>query len=332
MTRCQAGPDQMPSENMLTFYQDRSQCGLIVTEATCVSDESNAYLNTPGIYTVEQAQAWRNITIKVQEQGAKIFMQLWHAGMMSHRSFRQGRLPLSPSGVKPLKAFLPRSHLPYETPHRMVASDFDKVTQYFVQAADHAIRLSQCDGIELHAANGYLFDSFLHYSTNLRTDGYGGTPENMNRFLIDVIDAIAHKIDGYSKIGVRLSPVPPPNMGSLLETPKDQEVYQYLLNQLSKLSLAYVHLSSDDDDKMRGFLSTKPSQFLRDHYRGTLIAGGNYSLEQAEDMLKNNRCDLIYFGRKILANPDLIAKMTSKISPHLASFSSAMITNPPRLS
>ena len=154
----------------------------------------------------------------------------------------------------------------------------------------------------------------------------------MSRFLLEVIEAIAEKVGGCSKIGVRLSPVPPPSMESLLETPADQNVYKYLLNKLSELSLAYVHLSSDDDDKTRGFLPTTSSQFLREHYTGTLIAGGNYSLEHAEQMLVSQQADLIYFGKKILANPDLVQKLMSETFPQLTPFTPAMIANPPRLS
>lgn len=331
MTRCQADSGQMPSQNMCDFYTDRARCGLIVTEATCVSDEANAYLNTPGIYTLEQAAAWRQIVDKVHRQGTKIFAQLWHAGMMAHSSFRQGRLPLSPSGVKPLKERVPRLQVPYEIPHVMTPSDFDLIKGYFVQAADHAIRLSQFDGVELHAANGYLFDSFLHYSTNKRTDRYGGDPEGMSHFLIEVIEDIAQKIGGSSKIGVRLSPVPPPSMESLLETPEDQQVYAYLLHKLSDLSLAYVHLSTDDDDKTRGFLPVKSSEFLRQHYQGTLIVGGNYSPEHAEQTLTSQQADLIYFGKKILANPDFVDRLTLQSSPQLTPFSPGMIASPPRL-
>ncbi|MGI4851038.1 MAG: alkene reductase [Janthinobacterium lividum] len=331
MTRCQADPEQMPSQNMCDFYTDRSSCGLIVTEATCISDESNAYFNTPGIYTSEQAKAWCQIVDKVHTQGAKIFAQLWHAGMMGHSSFRQGRLPLSPSGIKPLKELVPRLQVPYETPHIMDMADFDLIKGYFVQAADYAIRLGQFDGVEIHAANGYLFDSFLHYSTNKRTDRYGRNLEGMSRFLLEVIEAVAQKVGGFSKVGIRLSPVPPPNMESLLETSEDQNVYAYLLNKLSELSLAYVHLSSDDDDKTRGFLPVKSSEFLRKYYQGTLIVGGNYSLEHAEQTLTSQQADLIYFGKKILANPDFVDKLNEETASQLTPFSPAMIASPPRL-
>ena len=330
MTRCQADPGQMPSQNMHDFYTDRADCGLIVTEATCISNESNAYLNTPGIYTIEQATAWRQIVDKVHVQGAKIFAQLWHAGMMGHSSFRQGRLPLSPSGIKPLKELVPRLQVPYEVPHVMETSDFDLIKGYFVQAADYAIGLGQFDGIEIHAANGYLFDSFMHYSTNKRTDCYGGNPEGMSRFLLEVIEAIAQKVGGFAKVGVRLSPVPPPSMESLVESPEDQHVYAHLLNKLSELSLAYVHLSSDDDDKTRGFLPVKSSEFLRKYYQGTLIAGGNYSLDHAEQTLTSQQADLIYFGKKILANPDFVDKLNQE-ALQLTPFSPDMIASPPRL-
>lgn len=328
MTRCLSDQGQVPSKNMYHFYHKRASCGLLITEATCVTPNANAYPNTPGIYSNQQITAWHSITKTVQDQGAKFFMQLWHPGMMGHSSFSNGTQPLSPSGIKPLREFVPRLKLPYETPKIMDHDDFISVTNSFCKAAYNAVHKARFDGIELHVASGYLLDSFLHRSTNKRTDEYGGTPENMSRFLLNLINEII-PIVGPNKIAIRISPVPIPSMKSISESETDQDVFRYLLTQLELLNLAYIHVSSDNDELDRGTLPSKVSTFVRNNYKGTIIAGGNYTLQEAENALKNNEFDLAYFGRSLIANPNLVDMLKKNDFLNLKEFNSTMITDSP---
>lgn len=328
MTRCQSDNYQVPSDNMLHFYLKRSGCGLLVSEATCITPNANAYPSTPGIYSNDQIIAWRSITQLVQDQGAKFFMQLWHPGMMGHSKCSNGHTPLSPSGLKPLRKFVPRLKFPYETPKIMDDHDFITVKNSFCQAAFNAIHKANFDGIELHASSGYLLDSFLHHTTNKRTDQYGGSPENMSRFLLDLINQLISFIKP-NKIAVRISPIPIPSMQSIAESKADQEVFSYLLKQLSLLNLAYIHVSSDNDTLDRGTLPSKVTTFVRSNYNGTLIGGGNYSIHDAEAALKNNEFELTYFGRLLIANPNLVNLLNHGDLSDLKEFDTSMITNSP---
>lgn len=329
MTRCRAEDGQIPSDNMEKFYVKRSDAGLLITEATCIAKDANAYQNTPGIYNLDQAKAWARIVQKVQASNTVIFNQLWHAGMLSHSSYRNGRLPLSPSGIKPLKAKVPRLRVPYEEPMIMNEFDFQTVKQQFCDASQFAVDTAGFNGVELHAANAYLFDTFLHHATNKRTDRYGGPPENMSRFLLEVIDAIAQKIGGYTKIAIRVSPVSVPGMEGYHDHPDDHKVFEYLFDQLNQRKLAYLNISTDDDEKDQGLLGCKVSEFARHHYKGTLIAGGHYEISQAEESLEENHCDLVFFGGKFLANPNLVQLIEEGNVDNLVPFDPKMISDPP---
>lgn len=328
LTRCLSHHDQVPSENMLNFYRKRANCGLLITEATCINPNANASSNTPGIYSDKQISAWRSIAETVQEQDAKFFMQLWHPGMMAHSSCSNGAQPLSPSGIKPLREFVPRLKVPYETPKIMDHNDFSSVKNSFCEAAYNAVDKANFDGIELHVASGYLLDSFLHYSTNKRTDEYGGSPENMSRFLLELVNELISIIKS-NKIAIRISPIPIPSMKSISETEADQEVFRYLLKQLELLDIAYIHVSSDNDALHRGTLPSKVSTFVKNNYKGTIAAGGNYSIHEAETALENNEFELAYFGRLLIANPNLIDMLKNNDFSNLREFDFSMIADSP---
>lgn len=328
MTRCLSDIDQVPSDNMYHFYRKRASCGLIITEATCITPNANSHHNIPGIYSEKQITAWHSITKALQDQGSKCFMQLWHPGMMAHSSCSNGSPPLSPSGIKPLRSLVPKLKIPYETPKIMDLNDFLNVKNVFREAAHNAVLKANFDGIELHVSSGYLLDSFLHYNTNKRTDEYGGTPENMSRFLFDIISEML-PIIGANKIAIRISPVPIPSMQSITESQADQAVFRYLLQQLNLLNLAYVHVSSDNDTQDRGTLPSKVSTFVRNNYTGTLIAGGNYTIHEAETALQNNEFDLSYFGRLLIANPNLVEMLEKNDLSDLKEFNFTMVANSP---
>lgn len=335
MTTCNAGQNQVPGEKMIRIYRDRAQVGLIVAEATCITWDANAYPNTPGIYTDEQVAGWKKVTEAVHEKGGKIFLQLWHAGSMGHREYRKseaepdGSLPPSPSGVKPTKEKVPRSNgkLLYEKPRVMDLAEIASIKAAFVNAAKRA-KEANFDGVELHAASGYLLDSFLHCYTNLREDDYGGTTKKMCRFVLEVLEEVS-QVFGPEKTAIRVCPVPLPSMGNMEEHPMDQEVFRHLLEELNNHQLAYVHACSDNDSKDRGMLGRKVSSFIREHYKGNVIGGGNYSVPEAEEALASKEFDLVYWGKLILANPNLVALIRENKIDSLVPFKREMIDNPP---
>lgn len=329
MTTCHADSNQVPTEKMVRIYEDRATVGLLIAEATCISDSANAYPNTPGIYTEQQVEGWKEVTERVHSKGGKIFLQIWHAGPMGHSAYRNGKLPLSPSGIKPLKDIVPRSNnqLRYEHPKAMDEADIIEVKKDFVEAARKAYRAG-FDGVELHAASGYLLDSFLHHSTNKRQDSYGGTSKNMCRFMLEIIRDIKQAV-GNMHVAVRVCPVPLPSMANMSEDPRDKEVFAYLLKKLNKEPIAYVNACSDNDATDTGTLGMRVSEFARTHYAGTVIGGGSYSIDEAERAIKEKRFSLIYWGRLLLANPDLVLRLESGCISGLAPFTRDTIFNPP---
>jgi 2,4-dienoyl-CoA reductase-like NADH-dependent reductase (Old Yellow Enzyme family) len=343
MTRCRADCQGIPTEEMVQFYKARARNILVIGEATYVSQGGRSYENRethvypPGLCNQEQASGWRRVADAVHEVGGCFFLQLWHAGPMGHSAFREGALPLAPSAVAPLKQFVPRSEekLIYEVPKPMEDKDFESTKQSFVQAAILAVKEANCDGVELHAASGYLLNSFLTASTNQRQDQYGGSPENRSRFVLEVVDAVVEavaKIKEGKRVGIRLSPVPLVSMKNVLESPEDQETFRYLLSELNKRSLVYVHVSSDHDadKKHQGLLGKKPSAFVREHYQGTVIGGGSYTIEEAEGALKQKEFDLVYFGRSFIANPRLLEAIEKgQSSQDLKPYDSSMLKNTP---
>lgn len=335
MTTCNADANQVPTDKMVRIYRDRAEVGLIIAEATCISWDANAYPGTPGIYTQAQVDGWQKVTEAVHEKGGKIFLQLWHAGPMGHREYRKsdaepnGSLPLSPSAVKPTKEKVPRSNgkLKYENPKEMELEDMEKVKADFVNAAKRA-KQANFDGVELHAASGYLLDSFLHCKTNQRNDGYGGTAKKMCRYVLEVLKEVG-QVFGQEKTGIRVCPVPLPSMGNMEEDQNDREVFKCLLNELNNEKLAYVHACSDNDFTDQGMLGQKVSSFVREHYTGTVIGGGHYNVSDAEEALAKKEFTLIYWGKLILANPNLISFIKEGKADKLVAFTREMIDNPP---
>lgn len=308
ITRCMAGEAQEPTEEMVAYYARRSSVGLVIAEATCISPCANAYPGTPGIYTDQQVAAWRKVTDGVHENGGKIYLQLWHAGMMGHRAFRGGELPLSPSGVAPLRKKVPRTELVYEAPRVMEKCDFAFVLELFIEAARRA-KEAGFDGVELHGASGYLLDSFLHHHTNRRRDIYG---EQKERFVLNVVDAVSQVLP----TGLRLSPGPLAGMENMRYDARDLEVFKALFEALNDRDLAYLHLAVIEDQP-----------FVRAHYHGTLIGCGGYTPQSASHAVSAGHVDLVAFGRLMVANPDLVSKVRKTRS--LAPFGYEMLSSPP---
>ena len=294
------------------YYAQRASAGLIVTEGLPVSDEGRGYLYTPGIYSETQGRGWRPVTDAVHAKGGKIFAQLWHVGRMSHVSIQPGNVaPVGPSAVaaenttvyawiEPGKAgpVLP------SVPRALTVDEIARVTADFVHAAKVAIDAG-FDGIEIMAANGFLFDQFLSSAVNTRTDQYGGSIANRQRFLLETIDALSAAI-GSSKVGVRFSPYG--RLYDMRAYEDEAQVWKSVAAELSVRNLAYVHLNYQPTitaaEVPEGF-----GAHFRKAYQGTLIGAGGFTQELARSELEKGDLDLIAFGMPFISNPDLVERM-----------------------
>ncbi|KLV01721.1 alkene reductase [Photobacterium aphoticum] len=301
MTRSMATDALVPTQEMAEYYARRAETGLIITEATIVAPLAQGYPNTPGLFSEEQVAGWKVVTDRVHERGGKIFAQIWHCGRVSHPVYLGGELPVAPSAVA-LSGRVPRTDgIQYGTPRAMTESDITAVIDAFALAAANA-RRAGFDGVEIHGANGYLVDQFLHWETNQRTDAWGGSPENMSRFVLDVINAVKNEIE---HVGIRLTPVGYLHMA---ENPKDKAVFDYLLQQLNTCGLSYVHTGSEDD-RVFNYIEGSMTQYIRRLYKSTVIASGSYTPERAVTMMENGDADLVAIGRPLIANPDYVGKI-----------------------
>ncbi|MEG4631231.1 alkene reductase [Microcoleus sp. AR_TQ3_B6] len=309
LTRCRAGETRMPNALMTEYYTQRASAGLIITEATVISTQANGWLNTPGIYSDEQGEAWKQLVSAVHARETPIFMQLWHCGRASHSSFQENnQLPVAPSAIKINGEGIhtPLGKQPYETPRPLETDEISLVVEDYRQAAERA-KMAGFDGVEIHAAGGYLIDTFLQTKTNHRTDSYGGSVENRYRFLKEIVEAII-AVFPPNRVGVRLSPDSVYNdMGS----PSYREDFLYIAGQLNAYGLAYLHLV---DNVAYGFHELgKPMTIgeFRDAFAGVLVGNGGYTQEQAETALSTKVADLIAFGRDFISNPDLVERFTN---------------------
>jgi N-ethylmaleimide reductase len=303
MTRCMAGPGLVPTEAMAAYYARRAAAGLIVSEGTIVRADGQGYPDTPGVFTAEQTAGWRRVTAAVHEAGGRIFCQLWHVGRVSHPSYLGGELPVAPSAV-PLAGQIPHTDLEYGTPRPLATAEIGAVVEAFAMAAAHAMDAG-FDGVEIHGANGYLIDQFLHHRTNLRDDAYGGTPQRMARFCLEVVDVVCEAA-GAGRVGLRLSPAAYHRMRP---EPRDPQVFLHLLGELEGRGLAYVHAGIANDTWEFDYLGGSVADFLRRHYDGTLVACGSFTPEGAAAAIAARRCDLTAIGRPFIANPDLVERI-----------------------
>lgn len=316
MTRSRASqPDDIPNALMAEYYAQRSTAGIIITEATQISLQGKGYAKTPGIYSQQQIEGWKLVTNAVHKKGSKIFLQLWHVGRISSSKVN-GLQPIAPSALTAQNTNVyifdgasngDATFVPVDEPREMSKTDIDTVIKEFVQGAINAIEAG-FDGVEIHGANGYLIDQFLRSNSNTRTDEYGGTKVNRIRLLIEISKATANAI-GKEKTGIRLSPF------ISFKDMNDPEILQTIMlaaEELNKLDVAYVHLCEADWDDAPQI----PIDFrikLRDTFKNTIIATGNKTPEEAEQLLQENLVDLIGFGRNFLTNPDYPAKVKQNL-------------------
>ncbi|WP_150050008.1 alkene reductase [Methylomonas rhizoryzae] len=305
LTRARAGKERLANATMAEYYRQRASAGLLISEATSISEQGLGWVETPGIYSDAMAQAWRPVTDAVHSRGGKMFMQLWHCGRASHSSFHGGEPAVAPSAIKLNGDYIhtPMGKQPYETPRALETAELAGIVEDYRRAAERALRAG-CDGIEIHAANGYLLDQFLHSKTNQRNDAYGGSIANRYRLLGEVVAAIATVWPSH-RIGVRLSPNGAFNdMGSA----DYREQFAYVAQQLDKLNLAYLHVM---DGLGFGFHHLGAAMTLtefRHYFHGPLMGNCGYDQASAEQAVASGAADLIAFGRPFISNPDLVER------------------------
>ncbi|UOB72443.1 alkene reductase [Pseudoalteromonas sp. APM04] len=306
LTRCMADENLVPTQDMVEYYARRADTGLIISEATIIRPDGQGYPTTPGLFTREQIQGWKKVTDAVHANGGKMFAQLWHVGRVAHPHFFDGEV-LAPSAIG-VEGSVPRMReLTYITPKAATTDDIKSLIADFAKAAENAIEAG-FDGVEIHGANGYLIDQFLHYEANVREDEYGQTPQNMARFALEVTDAVIAAV-GNERTALRVTPGAYFNMS---EDNRDKAVFDYLLPELEKRNLAYLHGGIFDDSTTFESLEGKTtSAFLRAGYKGTLVGVGSYSFESAKEAINEGKFDLIAIGRPLIANPDYISKVTN---------------------
>jgi N-ethylmaleimide reductase len=309
LTRSRAGVERMANALMAEYYSQRASVGLIITEATVISKQGIGWLNSPGIYSDEQAEAWKIVVSAVHAKGTPIFLQLWHCGRASHTSFHEEEgLPVAPSAVK-LEGddiHTPIGKLPHETPRPLETDEIPAIVEDYRRAAERAMKAG-FDGVEIHAANGYLIDQFLQSKTNHRTDRYGGTLENRFRFLDEILRAIL-TVCPAKRVGVHLAPNGNFNdMGS----PDYRETFLYAARQLNRYKLAYLHIL---DGLGFGFHGLGPPMTLTDfrpEFDGPLMGNCGYTRETAEAAIQSHLADMISFGRPIISNPDMVERFAN---------------------
>ncbi|EMJ3185385.1 TPA: alkene reductase [Yersinia enterocolitica] len=304
-------PGDIPTPLMAEYYRQRASAGLIITEATQISFQAKGYAGAPGLHTQEQLNAWKKITQAVHDEGGHIAVQLWHVGRISHNSLQPGQqAPVAPSAIAADTRTTVRDEtgtwvrVPCSTPRALETEEIPGIITDFRQATANA-REAGFDYIELHAAHGYLLHQFMSPASNQRTDQYGGSIENRTRLTLEVVDATAAEW-GAERIGIRISPLGPFNG---LDNGEDQEeAALYLIEELNKRHIAYLHISEPD------WAGGKPySDAFRDavraRFKGVIIGAGAYTAEKAESLIEKGFIDAVAFGRSYISNPDLVERL-----------------------
>lgn len=303
MTRSRAMGNR-PNRLMTTYYTQRSGAGLIITEGTAPSPEGLGYPRIPGIFSGKQIEEWRKITTAVHQQDTKIFVQLMHTGRVGHRdNLPDGYQVVGPSNIKAAGEIFTDSMgmQEHSKPVALSTQGIQTLVDRFVNAAKNAIEAG-FDGVELHAANGYLLEQFLNPNINNRTDNYGGTRENRSRLILEIATKTAEAI-GKEKTGIRISPFS--TLGDLPPYDKEEvhQTYTYLSSELNKIGIAYIHVSSNPD------IPEETHKAIRAAFSNILIYCNGLTPETAEAMLQEGTTDLVAFGRSFLANPDLVTRI-----------------------
>jgi N-ethylmaleimide reductase len=305
MTRGRAGPTRTANALMAEYYAQRASVGLIVTEGVAISPQGYGWRNSPGIYEAAHVKGWQGVTKAVHDQGGRIFLQLWHTGRVSHPSFQDGALPVGPSAIAAKgDTYTPNDEkVSYVTPRTLTEADIAQVVRDFARATELS-REAGFDGVEIHAANGYLVDQFIRDGSNLRTDQYGGSVANRLRFLGEVTAAVVRAWSA-DRVGVRLSPHNPYN-GMSDSQPK--VTFVEAARSLDAFGLAYLHVL---ESVIKVPAEARVVGAMRKVFKAPLILNDGYDAQSGAAALAAGQADLIAYGKPLIANPDLVARFRS---------------------
>ncbi|PKQ64451.1 alkene reductase [Labilibaculum filiforme] len=315
MTRNRAGVGNVPTKLMAEYYEQRAGAGLIISEGSQVSPQGMGYPATPGIYSKEQIDGWKQVTKAVQSKGGKIFIQLWHVGRISHPDFHNGDLPVAPSAICAAgQAFTYEGLKDFVTPRALEIKEIEAIVADFKTAAKNA-KEAGFDGIEIHAANGYLIDQFLVDKTNHRTDKYGGTVENRARFLFEVLEATLQVWDA-GAVGIRLSPS---GLFNDMGDSNPSAIFNYVIEKLNGYDLSYLHLIEplmplDEHPK----LIKDVTDYYGKQYKGVRMVNGGFTKDSGHEVIVSKKADLVSFGVPYLANPDLEKRFAQGVELNVA--------------
>ena len=307
LTRGRAGDTRVPNKHMAEYYSQRASAGLIISEATAISDEGYGWYGSPGIYTSEHAEGWKLSVDAVHAKGSKMYAQLWHMGRQAHSSFNKNHRIVAPSAIKVSESGKVRGSNqqegPYELPHALSEEEIHATVNDYQNSARIA-KEAGFDGVEVHGANGYLIDQFLQSCSNTRTDKYGGSIENRMRFLVEIIESVI-KVYPADRVGVRLSPN---GVHGGMGSEDNFDTFVAVAKKLNTYGLAYLHLM---DGLGFGFHNKCQPVTLFDmkkHFDGSIIGNVGFTKETAEGALRTGACDMIAFGRPYISNPDLVER------------------------
>lgn len=307
LTRARSGVSRIPNDLMQEYYSQRASAGLIISEATQISEQAAGWQQTPGIYTDEQIVGWQKITEAVHQRGGKIVLQLWHTGRASHPDFQpNGDLPVSASAIAPQgEIHTPLGKKSFVTPRPLTLEEISRVVKQYATATRNA-KAAGFDGVEIHAANGYLIDQFLRDGTNQRTDNYGGLIENRARFLLEITEAVVNEWS-CDRVGVRLSPYVAFND---MKDSNPLATFTYVAKALNPFNLAYLHVI----EALPGhFMAAEEGveriiPHLRQAFDGAIILNGGYGADTGAAAIQNDEVDAIAYGIPFIANPDLVER------------------------
>lgn len=303
LTRCRADADHVPTALMAEYYSQRASAGLIIAEATMAMEGHSAFWTEPGIYSAQQIAGWRQVTNAVHAAGGRIFLQIWHGGRACHPLLNAGAQPVAPSALAILndEVNTPEGKKPYVMPRELLDDELPAIVGGFKQAAMNA-KAAGFDGVEVHAANGYLLDEFLRDGANKRNGPYGGSIENRARLMLEVVTAVID-VWGSKRVGLRISPL---NSYNSMVDSDPVGLASWLAQRLNDFELAYLHVMRGD------FFSQQTGDVItpvREIYRGILVSNMGYSPEEAETAIEQGQLDAVAFGTSFLANPDLPARI-----------------------
>ena len=302
LTRNRSTPEGVPHALNVEYYRQRASAGLILTEATCIAPEAVGYPLTPGIWNADQVAGWKKVTEAVHAAGGRIFCQLWHVGRISHPDLQPGGiLPVAPSAIKPAgDAFTLQGPKPFVTPRALATDELPGIVAAYRNAAGNALAAG-FDGVEVHAANGYLLDEFLRDGSNQRQDAYGGCIENRVRLLLETLAAVCQVCD-VRRVGVRLSPVQPFND---MRDSNPRATFSRVVELLGDFDLAYLHVTEMGRDAPGAAGPFFDPLELRALWKGVFMTNAGYDKARANAVLQNGQADLVAFGVPFIANPDL---------------------------